>query len=271
MATRCEEADELITALADDELAGSERASMEEHLRDCSRCQLAYAQEVALKREARMAGAELRAPAGLREKILRDPRIFRPGPAPSPETVWSASRFFRPALAFVLLIVLVLPLFYLIRPAEKPLSLTALDTHEKIVSGELPIIKAGSAEEIKERLVRSVAGDLAPMGYDLSMVNLRPVGGTVQEFNGRKVLVTLYEGKGPSLICYTFLGAEKDAPPEANLFYDADKNITFYTYSRGAIHAVLHREGKLICVLVSKLAMTDLLALARAKAQPTPS
>ena len=104
------------------------------------------------------------------------------------------------------------------------------------------------------------------MGYDLSMVNLKPVAGTAQTFDGRRVLVALYQGEGGALTCYTFLGTENDAPPGAQTFVDADKNMTFYSYSVGRINAVLHREGTLICILVSAMPMPDLLALARSKA-----
>ena len=104
------------------------------------------------------------------------------------------------------------------------------------------------------------------MGYDLSMMKLKPVAGTVQTFGGRKVLVALYQGDGGSLICYTFLGAENDAPREAQPFFDPDKKMTFYTYSLGGTNAVLHREGRLICILVSGMPLQDLLALARSKA-----
>ena len=109
------------------------------------------------------------------------------------------------------------------------------------------------------------------MGYDLSMMNLEPVAGTVQTFAGRRVLVALYQGDGGFLTCYTFLGAENDAPREAQPFFDPDKKMTFYTYSLGGTNAVLHREGKLICILVSGMPMPDLLALARSKADTRDS
>jgi predicted anti-sigma-YlaC factor YlaD len=47
----CAQAQELITALVDDELSGSERAAIEEHLKQCSSCRFARAQELALKTE----------------------------------------------------------------------------------------------------------------------------------------------------------------------------------------------------------------------------
>lgn len=261
----CEEAQGLITALVDHELTGSERASIEEHLGACSSCQYIYSSQLALKNAVHEAGAGLKAPAALRERILHDPRVFRPRPTVF-ERLRTSRLYLRPALAVAVLILLVLPALYMMRPAAKPLSLSALEVHEKIIGGELSFIRGGSAQEIKETLYRSVAGAFAPMTYDLTALKLKAVGGTVREFDGRKVLVTIYEGDGLMVTCYTFLGTENDAPPAAERFYDAVKKINFYTYARGGINAVLHREGNLICILVSPLPASQLLSLARSNA-----
>ena len=73
---KCEEAQELITALVDGELSNQERSSIEDHFKDCRKCQLTYEQEQVLKEEIRRAGASMKAPADLRKKILSDRRIF---------------------------------------------------------------------------------------------------------------------------------------------------------------------------------------------------
>lgn len=272
MKMRCEEAQELITGLVDNELSHQDRNSIESHLKDCLRCQFIYREGQALKREVRMAGSSVIAPSDLRERILSDRRIF-------PETAnlqkgWKgffgpAKELFRPAFVFALLVLLVLPTLYLMRSTEKSISQSALQTHEKIVGGALSFTKAGSKEGIREQLFRSVGGRFAPMGYDLSMMGLQPAGGMVQEVGGRKIIVTIYEGKGTPLSCYTFLGTEEDAPAEAGLYFDAEKKINFYTFSRGGVNAVFHREGKVICILVSEMPVADLLALARSQAQPS--
>ncbi|MCH8054601.1 MAG: zf-HC2 domain-containing protein [Deltaproteobacteria bacterium] len=269
---RCEETHELITALVDNELSHEERSSIEGHLKDCPRCRFVYGQEQTLKREVRMAGARVNAPADLKEKILSDRRIF-PGRAESPkkwfELLWPGGSILRPALVVAFLMILALPTFYLMRSTEQPISLAAVETHDRIVKGDISFIRAGSQVEVIERLVLSVDGRFAPMGYDLSGMNLLPVGGMVQEVQGRKIQLVVYDGKGHSLTCYTFFGTEKDAPNHAAVFFDPRKKITFYSFSRGEINAVFHREGKLICILVSKMPMGDLLALARSKAQST--
>jgi hypothetical protein len=38
-------------------------------------------------------------------------------------------------------------------------------------------------------------------------------------------------------------------------------------FSRGAVNAVLHREGGVICILAAEMHMEDLLALTRSKAR----
>ncbi len=269
---RCDEAQELITALVDNELSHRERSSIESHLKDCPKCRSICEQERALRREIRIAGASVSAPADLREKILSDRRIFPEG-AKSPK-VWKgllrpAWPVLRPAFALTLLVLLVLPILYLLIPTKQSIPLSALETHRKIVEGTISFVKVGSQQVVKEQLMRSVGGSFAPMGYDLSMMSLQAVGGMVQEVGGRTILVAIYEGKGPSLTCYTFLGTEEDAPAEASVFFDPEKKINFYTFSRAGVNEVFHREGKVICILVSKMPMGDLLALARSKAQPS--
>lgn len=68
------------------------------------------------------------------------------------------------------------------------------------------------------------------MDYDFSMAGLRVAGGLVQEVEGRKVLVTVYEGKGRLLSCYTFLGLKKDAPANVAVFFDPKKEKFFIPF-----------------------------------------
>lgn len=266
---KCEEAQELITALIDNELSDAERSSIESHFKGCVRCQFVHEQEQALKREVRAAGASVSAPPGLREKILSELGIASQRDEASKRWGWlarPAKLTLRPAFVLTLLLLLALPAIYLMRPKEPSLPLFALEGHKKIVEGSHAYAKEESREKLKEQLLRSVEGQFAPMGYDLSAVGLRPVGGMAQEIGGRKVLVTIYEGTSPSVSCYTFLGTEKDVPDDATAYFDTEKKINFYTFSRGGMNGILHREGKVICILVSELPMEELLALARSKA-----
>ena len=270
---KCEEAQELITALVDQELSDAERSSVESHLKDCIRCQFVLKQEQALKTAVRMAAASVTAPADLREKILsgmsRIPE--KGGVSEEPESRgWLFQLMSRPAFVFALLLLLFLPTFYLMRLKEPSIPLFALESHQKLIEGTLSYIREENPQELKRYLLRSVDGRFVPMGYDLSMIGLRPVGGTVQEVAGRKILVTVYEGADFSLTCYTLIGTEKDVAEEATLFVDPDKQINFYSFSRGGVNGVLYRQGDILCILVSKLPVGKLLALARSQARPNP-
>ncbi len=269
---KCEEAQELVTALVDKELSDPERSAVESHLRDCPRCQWAYEQEGALKREIRLAGENLRAPGSLRVRILSDRRVFpeRVGSAQGwKDYVWPIQHIFRPALVVALLLIFTVPMVYWLNHRGQSIFLTALETYDMILRGDLPMTKAKNTQELKEQLIRAVDGKFAPMEYDLSSMKVRPVGGAVREVEGRKMLVTVYEGNGLSFTCFTFLGTEKDAPKNAAVFFDREKRMNFYAFSSGGVHAVLHREGDVICILVSKMPIDALLALARGKVQPS--
>jgi len=269
---KCEEALELITALVDDELPNAERAAIEGHLNDCPRCRFIHGQEQLVKAETRRAGSSLRVPAELREGILSDPRIF-PERARSTEgwrqALDSLRLLLRPALVLPVALLFLLPALYLKQQTGPSVSATVLRTHEGIAAGTVAFARARGPEEVKEQLYSSTQGIFAPMGYDLSMIKLQPVGWAVREVRERKILVAVYQGEGPSLTCYTFIGTEQDAPDNATVYFDEEKKISFYAFSRGQVNAVLHREGNVICILVSKIPMRELIALARAKARPS--
>jgi hypothetical protein len=268
----CTTADELITALVDNELSDLERDAIESHVKDCLRCEDIYRQEQELKREVHLAGSRVTAPSDLKERILSDRRIF-PEVAESADgwkgLSWPARVVFRPAFAFALLVLLVLPALYLMWPATQPVSLAALETHEKILTGDISFVRSSTQEEVKERLYLSVEKSFAPMGYDLSRVGLKAVGGLVQEFGRNRILVTVYEGSSPSISCFTFLDRDGGAPPNARLHFDPEKKMSLYTFSNGQTNGVMKKVGGRVCILVSKMPLQELLALARSIAQPS--
>jgi hypothetical protein len=129
------------------------------------------------------------------------------------------------------------------------------------------LTRVQNAEELKRQLVHAVGGRFAPMGFDLSVMKLYPVAGYVEKIDGRDVMVTVYQGAGPTVTCFTFLGTESDAPPDATVFFDESKKINFYSFASGDFHAVMHRENEVICILVSKMPPAELLGLVRAQAR----
>jgi anti-sigma factor RsiW len=268
----CEDAQELITALVDAELREPERSSLENHFKTCTRCRFAFAQEQGLKRAIYGAGTDLRAPAELKEKLLSDPRIF--GELPASERSWRdylirGRLILRPALVATLVLIIVLPFWFVTQRGSDPVAISAIQRYHKLLGGEVRMLEARNTDELARSLVGAVGGSFHPMGYDFSMMNLTPVAGTVQEIRGRKIIVVIYQGSGQAILCYSFPGAETDAPPNAATFFDAEKKINFYAFSMGNVNAVLHREHDMICILAAEMPMEDVLNMARSKARPS--
>jgi anti-sigma factor RsiW len=266
----CNEAQELITAFIDRELATGEQTLLEAHLAECIRCRLELEAEQALKQKTRGAGASLRAPSQLRERIVSDPSIFPRSAAASKR--WQdyiAPLFLHQAVAIAALLILALPLLYFLGQPRSPIALALLESSDLFLNDKLPVIRATNEKELVQQLVHAVGGHFRPMEYDLTGLNMAVVGGAVREIAGRKVLIAIYGGPNRSLLCYTFIGSEEDAPAHAARFVDEQKKLTFFAFSRGTVNAVLHREGDVICILAAEMPMEDLLALTKSKARPS--
>lgn len=111
----CDEAQELITALVDQELDQAERSALEAHIERCSGCRLAFEEELALKRKIRQAGERMYAPALLRSRILSDRRIFPENRGLARrwlENLWPRSPVYQAGLALAFLVLLFLPTYY---------------------------------------------------------------------------------------------------------------------------------------------------------------
>jgi hypothetical protein len=263
----CEQAQEWITALVDNELSAAERRAIEGHLAVCRQCQRVYEQERRIKMQVRLASAVVVASSALRRKIddsFEKPSGWRRANERLKELL--TTRWVRPALAMALLFLVLYPLMF--RGAEeRGVALATLTAHAEIEAGGKTLARADDPKELKRKLIQSVGGRFAPMGFDLSMMKLHPISGFQEMIGGREVLVTVYRGEGPNVTCFTFLGSESDAPPGAERFFDEAKKINFYSYSEGDYHAVMHREGDVICIMVSKMPAALLLALVRDKAR----
>ncbi len=266
---RCEEAQELITGLVDDELSPQESSLIAAHFGDCRKCPRIYSLERSLKRALRDAAMSIHAPAELKEKVFRDQRR-------SLGKAWLWQLWKEPPRIVILVAqtaaivaLIVLPVFtarYWLTSPYFPIVPGIFQSHRQIEHGEINPIETKTIPELKQQLMRSVDGKFAPVAYDLSTMNLRLVGRLIQEVSNRKVLVAVYKGQGSMLVCYTFLGSEEDAPAIAEIFFDSEKRMNFYQFFHAQTNAVMHREGQVMCILVSQMPMDQLLAIARSKA-----
>ena len=262
---RCDQAQELITARLDNELSADEHGAIEAHLHTCERCQRALTAESRLKQQLKLARQEVTAPAALRREL--ESEIASRRPAVTTEggfARWFSFRHWRPAFAVALLVIAITALFF-VKSRQQDLGMAVLDSHRNLLSGKTALVRYDDANRLRQELSRAVGDRFAPIALDLSMMRLYPVSGFVQKIGDREVLVTVYQGAGPAITCFTLLGSESDAPERAERFYDADMKLNFYSFSQDGINAVLHSEGNIICILVSKMSPADIVALLRGK------
>lgn len=265
---RCDEARELITARIDGELASDEQAVIEAHLKICDLCRRALTAESQLKHHTKLAARNVAAPTALRQAVER--RVA--GQRPMAEEAnsargwpWLSRLGWRPVFAMAIFLFGV-GLVYT-RWRGENIGLAALETHASILSGKTLLTPSDNATALRDELARAVGERFRPVALDLSLMKLYPASGFIQRIGDRDVLVTVYQGEGPAITCFTFLGSEADAPTGSERFYDADMQITFYSFSHGGVNGLLHREAGVICVLVSKMPAADLLAMIRGKSE----
>jgi anti-sigma factor (TIGR02949 family) len=265
---RCDEAQEWITASVDNQLSAEERSALGNHLADCRDCRAQLERETALKRDLKRVAASVTIPQELRSRIAARVRQSQTDASVASrgfERRWFRVSHLRPAWAFALALVIVAAIAFQFRPGEDMASM-ALSTHESILNGKETLVRVDDVGQLRRDLALAVNNRFAPIALDLSMANLRPVAGLVKKIGERQVLVTVYEGDGPTITCYTFLGSEADAPKDSERFRDDQMRVDFYIFSKAATSAVLHEEGEVICILVSKRAPAELLDLLRGKA-----
>jgi anti-sigma factor RsiW len=265
---RCEETQELITAFIDGELAASERRALEDHLAECSGCKLQREREAALKQSLKQAAETILTPLLLREAISEK---IGTSAADRPRRVWIRYRDWltlpslHPIVAFASIVMALAAVLYQFNARNDGLAGDALAVYRDIAAGKA-LARVNDAAKLRTDLSLAVQNRFAPVPLDLSALRLYPVAGFAHKISGRDVLVTVYEGSGPLVICFTFLGNDSDAPKDAAALFDPERQVNFYSFSRGAVNGVMHRVGEVHCLLVAKMPATDLLAAARGKA-----
>src|SRR5574341_2309470 len=188
---RCEEALELITGLVDGELSPAESSSIRAHFVDCPSCPQTYFLESSMKRALRHAAMDIRAPAQLREKIIRKQR----------RSLWEAwaselgellprisSLVAQGAVIAALLAIPVLTARYWRSSIHTPIVSGIFQNYGQIARGEIVPSEMTSLQQLKERLMQSVEAKFAPMAYDFSTMQLQLAGGMVREIGNREVM-----------------------------------------------------------------------------------
>src|SRR5262245_17786070 len=232
---RCDEAQELITARVDNEIDRDVRITLDDHLKTCPDCSRSFAQESLLKRRIQLTARNITAPAGLRRAIEQENAA-----PPGAKGTSNWRRLFSEAtlptwrFAFAATIILAIAgaMFFAQWRADKDdnIASAALETHASIISGKTALLRAVNLPAMRKELAHAVGDRFKPVVLDLSLVKLYPVAGFVQHIAGRDLLVTVYQGDGPAITCFTFLGTESDAPQSADRFYDADMGVNFYSF-----------------------------------------
>ena len=264
---RCDEAQELITGLVDDELTVTERVATEEHLAECHDCRAQFERETALKREVRLAASAIVVPQALREKLeshVVQARSDMHVPKSSSVLERLAGPRVRPIYALAAAVLLVVAILFQFQ-ADEDIATRASAIHQSVVSGKASLARINDVTQLRNQLSAAVNHRFAPIALDLSVIKLYPVAGFVEKIGDRDMLITVYEGEGSAITCFTFIGGEADAPQVSERFFDPDRKINFYAFSHGEVKGVMHQVGEVICILVSKMAPAELLSVARGK------
>ncbi len=181
--SKCDDIRGRLTLYLDDELQGTERATVEAHLSDCESCAAVFARELNFLNTVRESGQLYAAPPELRAKVQQ---ILRPR---------RSSRFTWMVAAAAVVLVMLLPVvaWRLVKQAEKPergpacsFALKAAETHLRHMRGQLPLeVESTSPQKISSWFVNKV-------NFSVKLPNY-------QESSGQE---KLYELEGARLISF---------------------------------------------------------------------
>lgn len=152
--SKCDDIRGRLTLYLDDELQGTDRATVEAHLSECESCAAVFAKELNFLNTVREGGHLYTAPPELRARVQQ---ILRPH---------RSSRFTWAIAAAAVLLVLLLPVvvWRLVKQADKPetgpacsFALLAAETHLRHVRGQLPLeVESTDAQDISSWFVNKV-------------------------------------------------------------------------------------------------------------------
>ena len=148
--SKCDDIRGRLTLYLDNELQGSERASVEAHLTECESCASIFARELNFLRAIRECGSFYIASSELREKIQRlldQPQIsVEPVQPQTPVRTDVRLRWVLAAAAALLVLLLPILIWHSVRQGDTPstrqpsrFALMAAETHLRITRGQLPL------------------------------------------------------------------------------------------------------------------------------------
>lgn len=105
---------------------------------------------------------------------------------------------------------------------------------------------------------------------DLAAMDVKVVGGSTRSFDGRPATLVLYDAPFGRMLCRMIHDPGRasivpESPPALR-----ENGFEFRTIEHAGLSLVFWHEGPVACVLVARAAVTELLALARAKAMAPP-
>ena len=254
--------------LLDDRLSPAERAELERHLTDCSICQRELHILRWTKQLAAQELASVEVPAQLEKNILlaldREDRTrmdrARPGPLGS---------FMRPGWAYALTaaIAAALVMVWLLQPQTTEIPCQIAHAFLEYRENRLPLeIRTSDVKEIEDGF--KAAGVPFPTRvFDLGMMGIQALGGTVYELADRPSAFFVYRNEAGDLFaCQMYLGHVSELPVEARHSIRENQGIQFYVYQERGLTMVFWQEGDVTCVLTSDVDAEEVIQLAFGKA-----
>lgn len=248
---------DLLHEAADGRLAADARAALDRHLESCPDCRA----ELDALRWTRAQLTPLReaaVPAGF-EALLQDAMAAAEAPGEVRARRWMGP------IAAGLAALLLVSLWWVLRPGVADIVAAAADDHRRYAAGRLEL-------EVRSRDVAAIEAWFrqSRLGFktrvlDLGMMRYETVGGRVHDLAGRTSSLYTYRGPaGEALVCQMYEGRTDALPPGATeLVRDG---TTFHVYQRDGVTLVFWQEGDIVCILTGTGSPQAVIDLAVAKA-----
>jgi mycothiol system anti-sigma-R factor len=250
----CEEATKLMDGYLDGELDALTSQKIEQHLRDCRKCEEAYEVETAMAHAISQAAPYYKAPPELRERIrssLREEMAARPmrnvdvqplfpRRQPGPRTVLFGASWNWLALAAAILLAAIIGwnlLPGLQRPGTDQLLATQLIAGHvrSLMANHLTDVASSDQHTVKPWLDAKL--DFAPPVVDLASEGFPLIGGRLDYFDNRPVAALVYQRRKHFINVFVWPGEAAARPAMAmshqgyQLLHWADPDFNYWAVS----------------------------------------